>query len=64
MRYMDANETNGEKAWRQLHKNAVSNIEQVLEATPYKIAAVLPPTTHHENYQSLTNQTCGTLPEK
>ena len=24
----------GEKSWRQLHKNAVSNIEQVLEATP------------------------------
>ena len=26
----------GEKARRQLHKNAVSNIEQVLEATPTK----------------------------
>ena len=26
----------GEKAWRQLHKNTASNIEQVLEATPYK----------------------------
>ena len=24
----------GEKAWRQLHKNAASNIEQVLEAAP------------------------------
>ena len=23
----------GEKTWRQLHKNAASNIEQVLEAT-------------------------------
>ena len=35
---------------RQLHKNVVSNIEQVLEATPHKAAAVRPLTTHHENY--------------
>ena len=26
-------------AWRQLHKNAASNIEQVLETAPYKVAA-------------------------
>ena len=38
MHYMDAKE----KAWRQLHKNAASNIEQVLEATPHKSAAVRP----------------------
>ena len=42
----------GKKAWWQLHKIAVSNIEQVLEATLNKIAAVRPPTTHHENYPS------------
>ena len=42
----------GEKAWRQLHKNAASNIEQVVEATPHKAAAVRLPTTHHENYPS------------
>ena len=47
---MDANKIYGEKAWRQLHKNAVSNIEQVLEATPHKATAVQPPTSHHENY--------------
>ena len=29
-----------------------SNIEQILEATPYKAAAVRPLTTHHENYQN------------
>ena len=52
MHYIDANETDGEKAGRQLHKNAASNIEQVLEATPNKAAAIRPPTTHHENYQS------------
>ena len=48
---MDANETDGEKAWQQLHKNATSNIEQVLEATSHKAADIRPPTTHHENYQ-------------
>ena len=37
---------------RQLHKNAASNIEQVLETTPHKAAAIRPPTTHHENYQN------------
>ena len=52
MHFMDANLTAGEKAWRQLYKNAASNIEQVLEATPHKAAAIRPPTTHHENYPS------------
>ena len=32
MHYLDANKTTGEEARRQLHKNAVSNIEQVLAA--------------------------------
>ena len=41
---------NEEKAWQQLHKNAVINIEQVMEAAPHKAATVWPPTTHHENY--------------
>ena len=52
MHYMDANKTNEEKAWQQLNKNAASNNELVLKATPYKTAAVRPPTTNHENYQS------------
>ena len=34
--YLDANETNGEKARRQLHKNAVSNIEQSWRQQPTK----------------------------
>ena len=50
MHYMEANWTYGEKVWQQLHKNAVSNIEQVLETAHHKAAAVRPPTTHHENY--------------
>ena len=45
MHYMDPNEMDGEKAWRQLHKNAASNTEKVLEATPHKAAAIWPPTT-------------------
>ena len=40
------------KAWRQLHKNAANNIEQVLEVEPQKAAAVRTPTTHHKNYPS------------
>ena len=52
MHYMDANKTDGEKAWRQLRKNAASNIEQVLEATPHKALTLRPPTSHYENYQS------------
>ena len=40
----------GEKAWRQLHKNAASNFEQVLEVALHKAVAIQPPTTHHQNY--------------
>ena len=43
----------GEKAWRQLNKNAGSNIEQVLEAAPHKAAAARPPTTNQENYPEM-----------
>ena len=42
----------GEKDWRQLHKDAASNFELILEATPHKAADERPPTSHHENYQS------------
>ena len=52
MRYTDANYTYGEKTWRQLHKNATSNIEQVLDTAPHKALAVRSTTTHHEHYQS------------
>ena len=52
MHYMDANKTAGEEARRQLHKNAASNIEQVLAATPHKTPTIRPPASHHENYPS------------
>ena len=62
--YMDSNKTAGEEARRQLHKNAASNLEQVLAATPHKTPTVRPPASYHENYSSLMNQTCRTLLEK
>ena len=45
---MVANKTAGEEARRQLHKNAASNLEQVLAATPHKddqLYGHLPPVT-------------------
>ena len=47
MHYMDSNKTAGEEARRQLHKNAASNLEQVLASTPHKTPTVrrLPPIT-------------------
>ena len=51
MHYMDANKTAGE-ARQQLHKNAASNLEQVLAATPHKTPTIRPPVSYHENYPS------------
>ena len=48
----DSNKTAGEEARRQLHKNAASNLEQVLAATPHKKPTVRPPASYHENYSS------------
>ena len=50
MHYLDTNQTAGEEARRQLHKNAASNIEQVLAATPHKAPIIGAPASHHENY--------------
>ena len=61
---MDSNKTAGEEAGRQLHKNAASNLEQVLAAKPHKTLTVRPPASYHENYSSYTNQTRKTLLEK
>ena len=46
-----SNKVAGE-ARRQLHKNAASNLEQVLAATPHKPPTVRPPASYHENYSS------------
>ena len=45
MHFLDAKKATGEKYRRQLHKNAASNIEQVLEATPHKAPTIRPPKT-------------------
>ena len=53
-----------------LEKKLDGNYTRMLRAIlnkywrPHKAPAVRPPTIHHENYPSETNQTCGTLPEK
>ena len=52
MHYMDSNKMAGEEARWQLHKNAASNLEQVLAATPHKTPTVWPPASYHENYSS------------
>ena len=56
--------TAGEEATRQLHKNAASNIEQVLAETPHKAPTIRPPASHHENSPGSTKQTYRSLLEK
>ena len=43
---MDADWAHGEKAWRQLHKNATNRIEQILEVPSHKKADIRSPTSH------------------
>ena len=52
MHYMDSNKTAGEEARRQLHKNAASNLEQVLAEKLHKIPTERPPASYHEKYSS------------
>ena len=52
MHYLDANKTAEEEARRQLHKNAASNIEQVLAATPHKAPTIRSTASRHENFTS------------
>ena len=52
MHNLDSNKTAEEEARRQLHKYVVSNIEQVLAATPHKSPTIRPLASHHENYTS------------
>ena len=59
MHYLDANKTAGEEARRKLHKNAASNIEQVLAATPQKTPIIRPPSSHHENNQIRRSRHAG-----
>ena len=43
---MDADKVYQEKARQELHKNAKSYTEQILEATSHKTATVRPSTSH------------------
>ena len=52
MHHLDANKTAREEDKRQLHKNAASNIEQVLAATHRKAPTIQLPASHHKNYPS------------
>ena len=47
----------GEKARWELHKNATSAFEQILEAAPYETAVVRPLVSHLSNHTSKTNKT-------
>ena len=52
MHHLDANKTARKEARQQLHKDVVSNIKQVLSATPHKASIIRPPASHQENYPS------------
>ena len=52
------------KAQWELHKNAKCHFEEVLEAAPYKTAAVQPLISHLANDLRKTSKTYWTLPEK
>ena len=64
MHHLDANEMQVERARWKLQKNASRCLEQILEATPHKTAAVGQLTTHLTNHPSKTKKTCMVLLEK
>ena len=49
--HMDTDKTYREKARWELHRIALSYIEQILESTPHKTAAVPPLTSHLKSIQ-------------
>ena len=61
---MDANEGHGEKAKWEVYQNAMCCLEQILEATLHKTAAVWSLTAHLKNHLSNANKTCKALLEK
>ena len=64
MHYKDTNEVQREKAWWELHKNATSYFEKILEATPHETTAVRPLTFHLKNYPNKMNNRYCSLLEK
>ena len=63
LHHLDFNESPGEKAGRELLKDAVCGFKQILEVTPDKTTAVQPLTTHLTNYPSKTSKICWALLE-
>ena len=61
---MDANKMNRDKAKRELHKNAQSDFEQILEAALHEIRVVRPFTSYLKNHPLRMNKTCWTLLQK
>ena len=61
MHHIDADKTYWEKARQELHKNATSYIELILEATPHETATVRSLTS---NLQDCHDKTCRTLMQK
>ena len=58
--HVGANKTSTKARW-ELSKNAMTYLEQILEATPDETTTIRP---LRKNYPSKTNQTCGPLLEK
>ena len=64
MHHMKTDTAYREKARQQLHKNATSYTEEILEVISNKTADVGPLTSHLNNHTNKTNKTCRTLLEK
>ena len=59
MHHLNVNETHGEKGRTELNKNVMCCFQQILEATPHKIAAEQPQCSHVTNHPCKMNKTCG-----
>ena len=58
---LNSNETPGEKAWWELHKNAMCCFEQILGEGSHKTATVRPPAFYLTNHPNNPNKTCWIL---
>ena len=59
MHHVNTNKTHIEKARRELRKNVVCCLEQVLEAASHKITAEQQPAYHLTNYSNKMKKTFG-----
>ena len=61
---MNAGKIYGEKVIREQHKNAMSDIEQIVEVTFHETAAVWLLTSYLKTHPNKMNKACRTLLEK